>query len=333
MWQLRFAVSAALACCALLMASFGSAYADEKESFDCRLLATQERPGSSIAWLRYSLKASHCYIFQAHAVRISREGVQSMALSHDIRDGIVYEVANYLDGPPAVHKRHGRLGAASRQAMQSFPKPILSRVEKHYHIALVGEERIADRVSVRLDIEPLDNLRYGHRLWLDRQTGLPLKRVLIDGNGQVLETFQMTRLESPELYQDAITFASPRETSSGPWQTGWLPPGYLRLPSYSALGVEKSPMGHYLYSDGLSSFSLFIEPLEETGDTLLPGLHRLGVSHAVVRHLRLGEQIMQIVVMGEVPPRVLGRVAARLGYDPAMSQASRAATEATAEKP
>ena len=320
MQRFRLTASVVAACCMLPVISFSLADTSTEESFDCRQLVNQETPDSSSAWLRYSLQASHCYIFQAQAVRISREGVRTMAITHDIQDGIVYEVANYLDGPSIVHERHGRLGVANRQTMQSFPAPILSRVEKHYRVSLGGEERVAARQSMRLDIEPLDNLRYGHRLWLDWQTGLPLKRVLIDTDGQILETFQMAQLESVELYEGAITFMEPRGASSKPWQTGWLPSGYTLLPSYSTLGIEKNPMGHHLYSDGLSSFSLFIEPLKESGDTLLPGLHRLGVSHAVVRHLRLGEKMMQIVVMGEVPPRVLGRVAARLGYNPAISQ-------------
>lgn len=67
-------------------------------------------------------------------------------------------------------------------------------------------------------------------------------------------------------------------------------------------------IGHRVYSDGLATVSLFVEPVTGT-DQLIPGLHRLGVSHAAVRHRELGGQVRQVVVMGELPPGVLIRVA------------------------
>src|SRR5699024_1442411 len=107
--------------------------------------------------------------------------------------------------------------------------------------------------------------------------------------GRALETFQLTELKSPRLYDGEVSFVPLHESTPGPWQPGWLPSGYVRLPMQLTRGIDKDPLGHYLYSDGLSSFSIFIEPLEGRLDALLPGLHRLGISHAVVRQLRLGE--------------------------------------------
>ena len=63
-----------------------------------------------------------------------------------------------------------------------------------------------------------------------------------------------------------------------------------------------------LFSDGLSSLSLFVEPLDGEGPVLAPGMHRLGISYAAVRHLELGGSPMQVVAMGELPPRVLLKV-------------------------
>lgn len=190
-------------------------------------------------------------------------------------------------------------------------------------MSLGGESRIAGRPSIRLDIEPLDSLRYGHRLWLDRATGLPLKQVLLDVGGQIIETFQMAELGQPTLYADTLEFEALPEAPPQPWQLGWLPPGYqpLALPQASSIG--SLPLGHRLYSDGLASFSVFIEPLKAREGALFPGLHRLGVSHAAVRHLRVAEQIYQVVVMGEIPPAVLRRVAAQIEYRPADSAQAR----------
>lgn len=292
--------------------------------FDCRQLADEPSPETTPeTWLERSLWASHCYQFQARAVRISGAGVRTLALSHEIRDGVEREVASYLDGPPVVYRRQGRIGrdglAGAIGAGNASPSAIMARLDEHYRLSLEGESRIAGRNVVRLDIAPLDNLRYGHRLWLDRETALPLKQVLIGLDGRVLETFQMTELGQPHLYDRAVAFDSADTPPPGLWQPGWLPAGYQSLSLPGGHGVEAQPLSQRLYSDGLSSFSLFIEPLRGGEASLRPGLHRLGISLAAVRHVRLDDRVYQVVVVGEVPPIVLVRVADRLEYRPESS--------------
>lgn len=316
----------ALAAVALMLvtSASGLAASSSETEFDCQRLADSPKPDSPVDWLAQSLQAGHCYIFQARAVRISADGVRTLALSHDIRDGVMREVASYLDGPPVVHERHGRIGRGGLvEAVRSesaAASAVMSRIQKNYRLTLDGEERVAGRRSIRLGIEPLDSLRYGHRLWLDVETGLPLKQVLMDAGGHILETFQMTELVEPILYEQTVTFEPRHDMPQGPWRPGWLPPGYVSLPLSIPSGVADTPLNHRLYSDGLSSLSLFVEPVPNGQTTLLPGLHRLGISHAVVRHLRLGERIMQVVVMGELPPEVLRRVALHLQYQPAQAE-------------
>ena len=246
-----------------------------------------------------------------------------------IRDGVEREAASYLDGPAVVYEGHGRIARDSLSGLAVggvSPSASLPIIDNHYRVSLGGESRIAGRPSVRLDIEPLDSLRYGHRLWLDRSTGLPLKRVLIDADGQIIETFQMTELDQPTLYEGAVAFDASTEVPPQPWQLGWLPTGYRSLALPQASSIDSLPLGHRLYSDGLASFSVFIEPLATPDRALTPGLHRLGVSYAAVRHLRVAGRIYQVVVMGEVPPEVLRRVAAQVEYRPAVASQPRSAT-------
>ena len=308
-----------VACTAIavsLMLPVVPANAEPGKGFECSRLADKPTPSAATEWLRRSMLAGHCYIFQARAVRISREGVRTLALSHDIRNGVVREVASYLDGPHVVYERHGKIAGSSVGEERSPITPSLDvgRVEQYYRLTLGGEERIAGRQSIRLDVEPLDSLRYGHRLWLDVQTGLPLKQVLLDVDGRILETFQMTELVDPTLYDESVSFETLDSRPEGPWQPGWLPPGYRLFPLPGASDSPTSALSHRLYSDGLSSFSLFIEPLSGNSPALRPGLHRLGISYAAVRHLPLEGRLVQIVVMGELPPQVLVRVAAELQF-------------------
>ncbi|WP_425432890.1 MucB/RseB C-terminal domain-containing protein [Halomonas denitrificans] len=285
---------------------------DEAERFDCQTLSARPSPESAQAWLERSLWANHCYAFQARAVRIGSDGVRSLALSHDIVEGVEREVARFLDGPPVVFERRGRIGrlgwADDDGATPASPAGLVAHLEGLYRLRLSGEERLANRNTVRLDIEPLDDLRYGHRLWLDRATGLPLKQILLDERGRVVETFQITQLNQPRLHRGTIALDRRRPAPDDPWQPAWLPDGFIPKPVQTRSPRHDAAIGHRVYSDGLATLSLFVEPLAGQ-EQLMPGLHRLGVSHAAVRHRELGGRVRQVVVMGELPPRVLIRVA------------------------
>lgn len=290
----------------------------DEESFDCRVLAEAEAPETARQWLERSLWAGHCYLYDAHAVRIGHDGVRTLTLSHDVRDGIERGVASYLDGPPMVFERRGRVGrlGGSGEGGEALPSPagIAERVDGLYRLQLGGEERIANRRVLRLDIAPLDSFRFGHRLWLDQATGLTLKQSLLDETGRPLETFQLTALERPRLYQGEVRLDRLREAPADPWRLGWLPDGFAPQPADTRSARHGEGVIHRLYSDGLATLSLFVAPIDEV-ELLAPGLHRLGVSNAAVRHRDLGGEPRQLVVMGELPPRVLLRVADSLVWE------------------
>ncbi|MFY0992499.1 MucB/RseB C-terminal domain-containing protein [Halomonas sp. C05BenzN] len=287
------------------------------DRFDCRELAGQAAPETALEWFERSLWASHCYEFQARAVRIGYDGVRTLALSHHVEDGVEREVASFLDGPPVVFERRGRIGrlswAEEGSEVPASPDGIAAHLEGLYRLQLGGEERIASRRTLRLDIEPLDSFRFGHRLWLDTATALPLKQVLLDEAGRVVETFQFTQIDPPRLHEGHVVLDRRRQAPTDPWHPGWLPEGFVPQPVDTRSSRHGDEVTHRLYSDGLSTLSLFIEPIEGA-DLLAPGMHRLGVSHAAVRHRELGGRPMQVVAMGELPPRVLLRVADTLEW-------------------
>ncbi|SEK64237.1 MucB/RseB C-terminal domain-containing protein [Halomonas daqiaonensis] len=282
------------------------------ERFDCRTLAERESPETALAWLERSLWANHCYEFQARAVRIGADGVRALALSHDVVEGAEREVARFLDGPPVVFERRGRIGrlswAEGDTSVPASPAGIAEHLDSLYRLRLNGEERLANRTTIRLDIEPLDDLRYGHHFWLDTATALPLKHILLNEQGRVVETFQITELRRPQLHQGEIDLDRPRAHPGDPWHPAWLPEGFIPQPVETRSSRHDDDIDHGVYSDGLATLSLFVEPVEGS-DQLIPGMHRLGISHAAVRHRDLGGRIRQVVVMGELPPGVLLRVA------------------------
>lgn len=282
--------------------------APASEPLDCASLAERDTPSSADAWFVRSQWAGHCYVFQARAVRIGVDGVRTLALSHDISEGVEREVARFLDGPPAVHKRRSGAGRLSGEHGAVRFESSVRQLEDIYRLRLAGESRIASRRAVRLEIEPLDDQRYGRRLWLDASTALPLKQVLLDEDGRVVETFQITELKDPRLYRGKIEEISRQASrSEHSWRPGWLPAGFEQQ-FVAAPEASHSDAEQQVYGDGLATLSLFVDPV--SGQQLLkPGVHRLGVSHAAVQHRELGGRPRQIVVMGELPPSVLQRVA------------------------
>lgn len=292
-------------------------YYIDSERFDCASLVHQPSLETPRDWFERSLWASHCYVFQANVVRIGFGGVRTLTISHEVMDGVERDTARFLDGPVVALERHGRIGrfgwVENGSRPPASPIGIVDHLEGLYRLKLGGEERIANRRTLRLDIDPLDSFRFGHRLWLDMATGLVLKQVLLDEGGRIVETLQMTNLESPKLHDGHVMIDSERELPADGWQMGWLPQGFLPLPVDTRSSRHGEEVVHRLFSDGLSTLSLFIEPIGEA-ELLIPGMHRLGVAHAAVRHRELDGRPMQIVVMGEIPPRVLLRVADTLEW-------------------
>ncbi len=305
---------------------------EEPSGYDCQRLVEQAAPTTASEWFDRSLWASHCYVFKARAVRIGSDGVRTLALTHEVQDGVEHEVARFLDGEPVIFERRGRIGrggwSSGDAKAQASPQAIMARLDDHYRLSLSGEERIAGRAAIRLDVEPLDDMRFGQRLWLDKKTSLPLKQMLLDTQGRVLETFQITEIEQPSVFDGRVDMDRGRTPPDDSWQPGWMPPGFVPQPVETASAMHADAVHHRLYSDGISSLSMFLEPLSPERPALAPGLHRLGISYAAVRHLTLDGNPMQVVAMGEMPPEVLIKVVEQVSLtDDALNAASSGAVD------
>jgi len=238
-------------------------------------------------------------------------------LTHGVEQGVETEVARFLDGPPVAVKKRGSVNRDATQGTQDFtagiaPGALTRQITGHYEFHPMELERIAGRSAWRLDIEPQDELRYGYRLWLDRETSLPLKREMIGLDGQILETFQITDLQAPTLYTGTLRLGPGKRSPEPPWHAPWLPAGFTMQPTPPDNPGQSARIEHQLYSDGLASISLFVEPIVSDHRALLPGLHRLGISYAAVRHVTHEGRPMQILVLGEAPAEVLARIATQV---------------------
>ncbi|MGX1173558.1 sigma-E factor negative regulatory protein RseB [Pseudomonas sp. R151218B TE3479] len=155
------------------------------------------------------------------------------------------------------------------------------KLKNWYDLAVIGKSRVAGRQAVIVALTPKDQHRYGFELHLDKETGLPLKSLLLNDKGQLLERFQFTRLNvAAPADADLQASAECKVVAQDPgkavavkaaWRSDWLPPGF----ELTSSAVRKDPdtqvqVSSLMYDDGLARFSVFLEPLNGANATEYP---------------------------------------------------------------
>src|SRR5690554_1682847 len=64
-----------------------------------------------------------------------------------------------------------------------------------YQLQFDGEDRVAGRAVYRMQVVPMDQFRYGYRLWTDQASHLLLKSELVDLSGRALERIEFVSLD------------------------------------------------------------------------------------------------------------------------------------------
>lgn len=284
--------------------------------YECAV-ESETSPNSATQWLERGLWASHCYAFQARAVAIDAVDVRTLALSHRIQDGVRQQVVQYLDGPSVSIERRspvGRLAWTQEHSNGELPSPATwaAHLEEYYALELEDDARVAGRDAVKLIFEPLDQWRFSREWWLDRDTGLLLKHVLIDQQDRIIETFQITQLQSPQKYTGNVRVSTPSVVVNTPWRSTWLPDGFVAQPvTFAGDDAHKR-----VYSDGLATVSIFAEPLASEETTALQeGVKQLGVSAVAIEHTITAEGRWQLVAIGELPVATLQRIVRSITFD------------------
>lgn len=183
-------------------------------------------------------------------------------------------------------------------------------LQRYYTIKLAGTERVAGVNCQIVTLEPRDPYRYGYQLWLDKRTGLPLKSRMLNSNGGVVSMFvfseiQIGRVPDAQIFRQdlagkKVIMASVDRPPSPIWDVS-APPGYaLVLEATRPLPGKKMPVSHWVFSDGLSALSVFIEP-DSQSSAGFQGLSAEGPMSVYSRQL----DGHKITTLGEVPNRAL----------------------------
>jgi sigma-E factor negative regulatory protein RseB len=209
-----------------------------------------------------------------HGVSEDNSELEILSLLNGPRRDVLRKgnVVSYIEPelpPYSVYASHisGPIPAIFRQD--------ISALASDYEFISVGTSRVLGKSAQLIRIVSRDNHRFGHWLWLDKETGLPLKLAMLTRKGQLLEQIQFTHLEITEspaesLVQLAVAelpqvIALPQtEPQKFNWQVNWLPQGFEQLQSNRHRIVHtKQPVEFMLFSDGLVDVSVYVSPSKE----------------------------------------------------------------------
>lgn len=279
-------------------------------------------------WLHRLMEAERSQSFQGTFVYERNGSFSTHSIWHRVEEGdVVRERLLQLDGPAQeVVRIDGRAqcvsGTLADQVADSQAWPArelnVEQLAEWYELRVIGDSRIAGREAVVLALLPRDQHRYGVELHLDRESGLPLKSLLLNDKGQLLERFQFTRLDTTTAPADAalqpgrgcqpVRMTESKTAAAEKWRSDWLPPGFtLSTVSQRRSPASEEPVAWLVYDDGLARFSVFLEPLH--GAAVEDARSQLGPTVAVSRRLSTDDGDVMVTVVGEIPLGTAERVA------------------------
>lgn len=186
------------------------------------------------------------------------------------RDGIVSSGMLEVRHDPRTGTRVRDMSGdgASTLPPGALDEHLLVRLADRYALAVSGSGTCSGRRADVVEARRPDG-RVAGRFWLDRDTGLTLRREVWDPQGRQLRSSAFVNLEvGPD--NPAALPARAVWLGGAPEGAGWVPPA--ELPGGYALFEAARPARaggavlHLAYSDGLSTVSVFSQP-GRLGDT------------------------------------------------------------------
>lgn len=199
----------------------------------------------------------------------------------------------------------------------------------HYRAREVGRGRVAGLEADVVELQARDELRFGYRIWSERQTGLVLKMQTLAATGEVLEqaAFSEVRLNLPldavkpqfqmpstEGYRSEHFERERIDPAQGGWSVKGAVAGFQPLACYRRDVAGPGDVLQWLFSDGLATVSLFIERFDPRRHNQA-GVSAMGATHAMSRRWPDGSGAWWLTLVGEVPHATLERLVELLVHE------------------
>jgi sigma-E factor negative regulatory protein RseB len=296
----------------------------------CCLWASAAYANQEEAWvvLQKASQAAHELSYKGVFVYQSGGATKSVQLTHTnyghgeyarmmVLDGSPREVLSQGDDASIYSPKNEKVLIEKKRGQSMFPAllPIgLDSIKHCYQAQLGAFERVGGREAQVVTLVPKDNMRYGFRFWADKEYGLLLKVAMLNDQGVPLEQIGFSqlawmedqnmdwfrpKLDPSKAYVMGAENAPLAKVESGEMDFGVteLPQGYRKIDQVKQnVPGKQVPVTQVIFSDGLSSISLFIEPLAK-------GM-RPKVGHTIVGATNIYALVNeghQVMVVGEVP--------------------------------
>ena len=284
-------------------------------------------PSDPLAWLQRAAQAARQVTYEGTYVHTNGERTSTVRISHVNANGEEHERIEPLDG--TVHeivRRNDEMFCRfpdaktvrldPRITTRFFPGILGASAEPlaaSYDVSLGKTERVLGHECRWIRLDPRDGLRYAQRVCSEVGTGLVLRARTLGPDRQVIENYSFTDLriggQAARTDLKSIFRARNRQWLTGGrlrddvtssdtgWTVGRVPPGFHKVAELKrTLPGRTHPVSQLVYTDGLASLSVFVEPkggtarAEEASSTD-------GTTTFFVRPM--GEQV--VTVLGEVP--------------------------------
>jgi sigma-E factor negative regulatory protein RseB len=278
--------------------------------------ALQARESDAVQLLNKAMQATSRLNYSGTFVYRHGSVSETSRITHFVDAGKEYEHLEVLDGSPREVVREGEevtcylpesrtVFIEKRSERGTFPAILpasLSSIGEHYTITNGPSARVAGHETQAIILEPRDEYRYGHRFWVDKASGLLLKAALSDGHNELLET-------SEDWHVHHVAARDSGKVEEGNWAFKNALPGFRRTAGMRRQVRLNSPESlHFVFSDGLSAISVFIEP--NAGSKPDKQVVNMGSINAYRRIVGA----YQVLVMGDVPAIAVQRLADGVEY-------------------
>lgn len=217
---------------------------------------------------------------------------------------------------------HKVVRSEKRESLGMFPQLLQSadgRIADYYKVKQEGAERVAGVEADIVLLVPKDSMRFGYRVWTEQKKGLVVKLQTLDTDGKVLEqaAFSELQLDAPvkmdKLLQmmgkvDGYRVEKPVLVKTTASAEGWVlkapvagfkPMSCYKRPATANPAPGEEPL-QWIFSDGLASVSIFVEPFDRQRHDRESSLS-MGATQTITRQL----DAYWVTVMGEVPMATL----------------------------
>jgi len=289
--------------------------------------SAQAANDDALGWLQRAVQASRSASYAGTFVHMNGDRLSTVRITHVNAGGDETERIEPLDGPAIEIVRRNEemfcyfpdaktVRLDRRITARFFPSILNAPAEtiaKSYDVKLGKSERVLGYDCQWIRLDPRDDKRYPQRLCAEVNSGLVIRAKTFDDHRHVIEQYtftdlrvgqQVARSDVRSIFEARVkrwtTDAQPREEAKSV-DTGWIvadaPKGFQKVTEIKrTLPGRPQPVSQIVYTDGVASISVFVEPNSAPVRTSEAATEE-GTTTFFVRPM--GDQV--VTVLGEVP--------------------------------